>query len=432
MYACYVRVSTREQLQGYGIEVQIQQIKRFLEGEQFNHQRAVWFKDFGKSAGNLNRPELKKVLDLVKEQKVKKIFVYKIDRLTRNLKDLIYLVDFFDKQNVELHSIHQEINLNTAMGRFNLNLMGIIAEWERETIRERTLDGLIESARKGNFPVGRAPYGFYKKDNKLYIDTNLKKIVQKIFSDYSNFKNIDVIIEWLQAVDPMKRFWNRKKVYKIIKNPLYKGTFAYYGVIIEKYITPLISEELWEKVNSFRSFRKKRKENYLFYNLIYHPHCSSNPLTHVSGTSHTKQKYYYYYCSVCKKNESEINLLKLFRKAYKIFNVRKNKLLKEKQLRRLEVRKKQVMDIYFNQAIDRDKFTEITTELDKKIQMIKENFYEDIPIKDLIFKKTRRRLSRGIAGMLNKIIVDTQENQKIFEFTNDYKIAILNKMNKKD
>lgn len=83
------------------------------------------------------------------------ILVHNLDRLTRRLKDLIHLLELFQVAEVSLVSIKEKIETETAMGRFFIIIIILIAQWELETISERTKRGMDRSAKEGNYTKER-------------------------------------------------------------------------------------------------------------------------------------------------------------------------------------------------------------------------------------------------------------------------------------
>ena len=106
------------------------------------------------SGKNANRPELEKMLAFVREGDV--VIVESIDRLARNVKDLLEIVDQLKKKGVQFISIKENIDTETPTGKFCLTLFGSLAELEKDTIKERQREG-IELAKQRGVYKGRAP-----------------------------------------------------------------------------------------------------------------------------------------------------------------------------------------------------------------------------------------------------------------------------------
>ena len=84
--------------------------------------------------GSTDRPDLQKLLDDIRSQKIDVIVVYKVDRLTRSLADFAKLVELFDAHGVSFVSVTQQFNTTTLMGRLTLNVLLSFAQFEREVI----------------------------------------------------------------------------------------------------------------------------------------------------------------------------------------------------------------------------------------------------------------------------------------------------------
>ena len=116
--------------------------------------------DEGLSASTLERPGLQSALKLLESGKANTLLVVKLDRLTRSLLDLDMLVrEYFVEQRYHLLSVTESLDMRTAMGRFVLYILGLIAQWETEAISERTRDSMAHLKRQG-VKLGAAPFGY--------------------------------------------------------------------------------------------------------------------------------------------------------------------------------------------------------------------------------------------------------------------------------
>ncbi|MDR1628817.1 MAG: recombinase family protein, partial [Oscillospiraceae bacterium] len=147
--AIYVRVSTEEQAKhGFSIKGQIAKLKQYCEAMDW-HVVDVYVDDGISGKNVVDRPEINRMLSDIKARKIDTVLIYKVDRLTRNLKDLIELVEFFNQNGCDFCSLQESIDTKTATGRMFLKIVGIFAEFERENIAERTRFGLEKKARDG-------------------------------------------------------------------------------------------------------------------------------------------------------------------------------------------------------------------------------------------------------------------------------------------
>ena len=172
----YIRVSTEEQArEGISLEAQEDKIKKYADLHSLELVEVI--SDEGKSGKDLNREGIQKIISLCQEEKVNHLIVYKMDRLTRRLLDLLTLIEEVFKPNkVQFHSITEKIDTATAQGKFFLAIMGAMAQMERDLVSERTKEALQYKISKGE-NVGSPPLGFLAEDKKLLrIDGEFKVV----------------------------------------------------------------------------------------------------------------------------------------------------------------------------------------------------------------------------------------------------------------
>lgn len=158
----YVRGSTEEQ--EITLDAQESRIRQYHA--LYGCERDTGFElgeilvERGESAKNLNRPELVRALKRMDIGKSDGLIITKLDRLTRKLRDWQDLVDLYfgEKAGKKLIAIDNQVNTFTATGRMMLNMIVLMAQWELETISERTVDGLRRKIAKGE-RCGGVRYG---------------------------------------------------------------------------------------------------------------------------------------------------------------------------------------------------------------------------------------------------------------------------------
>ncbi|MFH1863492.1 MAG: recombinase family protein [bacterium] len=178
----YIRVSTSEQAnEGISLDNQRYKIKTYADLKNLDLVEII--SDEGISGKDLKRPGVEKLIHLIKSKKINSVIVYKLDRLTRKTKDLLYLFeDIFNKNNIHFYSLNENIDTTTAQGKFFLTLMGGMAQMERDLISERTQDALQELVRQkrrlGN--PDKAPFGFRQTKRKKAVMSDLKPVPKEI------------------------------------------------------------------------------------------------------------------------------------------------------------------------------------------------------------------------------------------------------------
>lgn len=155
--AIYVRVSTTNQAEeGYSIQGQIDSLIKYCEAMGWIIYEE--YTDAGFSGGKIDRPAMSKLITDAKHKRFDTILVYKLDRLSRSVRDTLYLVkDVFNQNNIHFVSLQENIDTSSAMGNLFLTLLSAIAEFEREQITERMTMGKIGRAKSGKLWPGLIP-----------------------------------------------------------------------------------------------------------------------------------------------------------------------------------------------------------------------------------------------------------------------------------
>ncbi len=133
-------------------------IKPFVDPKFENNCRV--FKDKGYSGKNTDRPEFQKLLGEIRKGKVRRVVVYKLDRISRSILDFANMMELFQEYDVEFVSSTEKFDTSTPMGRAMLNICIVFAQLERETIQKRVTDAYYSRCLKGFHMSGQAPYGF--------------------------------------------------------------------------------------------------------------------------------------------------------------------------------------------------------------------------------------------------------------------------------
>ncbi len=174
----YCRVSTEEQAEeGFSIKGQADKLRVYAELHDLGDVLVI--SDPGLSGKNLERPGLQRVLEMVANGHVGHILVWRLDRLSRNLGDLIALADTFGQSNVALHSFTERLDLSTATGRMFYNVLGSFAQFYREQLGENVRMGMHQAIRQGRW-INRAKTGYDMRDGVL-VPNEQAPLVREIF-----------------------------------------------------------------------------------------------------------------------------------------------------------------------------------------------------------------------------------------------------------
>lgn len=146
----YCRVSTDEQAEeGYSIEGQADKLRAYANLRDLGAVHVIV--DPGLSGKNLKRPGLQQLLAAVEAGHVVHVLVWRLDRLSRNLGDLIMLADTFGEHGVALHSVSENLDLSSASGRMFYNILGTFAQYFREQLSENVRMGTERAVKEGRW-----------------------------------------------------------------------------------------------------------------------------------------------------------------------------------------------------------------------------------------------------------------------------------------
>ena len=309
----YARESTREQAAyGFNLDDQERWIREYVslyykrDDIQFSMIR-----EEGASARSLNRPQMNELIKMMEEDAVDVLIVHNLDRLTRQLTDLHELLGLFRKHNVQLISLKEKVDTETVQGKFFISIIVLIAQWEEETISDRSIRGMMESARQGNYSWGKIPFGYYRDPihkGKLLIDKEKAAIVKRIFTDIATGKHTYfTMAALLRKEEAGGRRWVERRVEEIIKNKIYYGTLQLRNEEIENHQPAIIGKDLWDQANEAVTKNDIRSYTYIFKGKVSCKDCRC-VCEHTSTTKSSGKTYLYYRCPVCKTyfNEQKI------------------------------------------------------------------------------------------------------------------------------
>ena len=142
------------------------------------------FKDKGYSGKNTDRPEFQKLLGEIRKGKVRRVIVYKLDRISRSILDFANMMELFQEYDVEFVSSTEKFDTSTPMGRAMLNICIVFAQLERETIQKRVTDAYYSRCLKGFHMSGQAPYGYQLEPTVVEGIRTKKMVADPVAADH--------------------------------------------------------------------------------------------------------------------------------------------------------------------------------------------------------------------------------------------------------
>ena len=409
--ALYMRVSTQEQAEnGNSLEFQKEKLEAYCKLHEY--KIVGEYVDAGVSGAKFNRPALDRLKDDV--EKIDIVLIYKLDRLSRSIKDTMLLIeDFFKPNKVDLISLSENFDTSQAIGMATVGMLSTFAQLERDTINQRMMAGKVQSVKNGNY-INNVPFGYIKENKKLVKDEETRECVEFIFKKllegYSTTQ-IAKLLELNNYSHLRKGLWHFATINKIAKNRVYAGHTILMKTKVynthEPYITDEEQNEIIKLFNSRKVCSSKaHRESYAspYRGLINCPTCHRK----LASTRQKKNKTptYSYRCIYCKRKGNialQVNSKKIDKALIEYFknldfsldfSEEKKKTLKtvdfNKEYIKLENKRKKLQKAWFNELLTDE---ELKIHQDK-IQVAYEELKKEEE-KVLIFKKN--------SNMQNKI-----------------------------
>ena len=225
----YLRVSTDEQGDsGLGLEAQAAAIKVYCASQ--GHELAGMVREIESSRGK--RPILEDVLQHVEQGTYDGLIVSKLDRLSRNTRDFLGLLDYCDDHACGIVSIAESFDTSTPVGRAVVTVLMAFAELERSQIADRMQSGRDQKARGGERNGAPVPYGYAIAGDGWEVDAERADVVRRIFDQFNagaSLRGIAASLNADQVPAPRGRAWYPQAVGYILDNGLYAGLVQYNG-----------------------------------------------------------------------------------------------------------------------------------------------------------------------------------------------------------
>ena len=459
--AIYCRVSTTEQAEeGYSINEQ----KKLLTYECEKNGNTVYkiYSDEGISGKNITaRPALKELLNDANEGKFDSVMVWKINRIGRNLKDVLDMVDLFDRNNITFKSATEPFDTTTPGGRMHFQMVALIGEFERGTIAQNVKMGMMARAREGRWN-GNVVIGYdlklkehttnkKRKDTELVVNEKEAEIVRTIFTMYSQGNGYKAIANYLNKFGYKTKKGNPfslTAIKDILNNPVYIGKIRYNlrpnwsekrrkgtnsnPLIVDGKHEAIIEQELWDKVQSMLQTSKGKPSRiydgeFPLTGILKCPQCGAGMVimrTSRTRKDGTKRRLEYYCCGNWKNKGTAVchsNAIRVDKANDYVFG----------KLSELLSNDKLVKDIVKNINTDRknkvdpskDELQKLTKELDKisaKKDKLFEAFEEDIITKEEFKERvaelqSRERLLQEDVNNLKMNVLDDNVQQVSYE-----------------
>lgn len=474
--ALYVRVSTHHQIDKDSLPFQKKELinySKYLLGIDYYEV----FEDAGYSGKNTQRPAFQDMMSRLRAGEFTHLLVWKIDRISRNLRDFNEMYDEIKKYNVTFISKNEQFDTSSAMGEAMLKIILVFAELERKLTAERVYAVMLSRAEKGLWNGAPVPLGYdFDEENKFpIINTKESETVKFIYDSYEKTKSSGEVKHMLESNNiqtKKNRTWTTKTISDIIRNPFYIGTYRYnyrytpHGkirpesewVVVEDNHPAIISKEQYNNLNAVMdsnayargSNRSKSNHIHVFKGLVSCSSCKKKYIAtvdrpRVDGYKPSVYRCYNYVHSkkdyrVCSGNIGEVKLGP-FVMNYIANLVKANAFLStyglkgtEKEVEKILLKGTQFNDIAGIFSKDLTCTYELLLEAedvlfnDNSTDAVKDNEFEKL-------KKEKKKLERAMQRLEDLYLFDdeamSEKNYLIKKQTIDSKIDDVNAMIKK-
>jgi site-specific DNA recombinase len=244
----YARVSSEGQVDNTSIDTQLDRGRAYAISQGWTLDKV--FIDGGESGKNTDRTHFQEMVGYIRENPVDVLLTFKLDRLSRNLKDiLVFIDDNLNPKGIALQSVTENFNTQSAEGRLFLQMLGSFAEFERRRIGDRCMSGKTATAKKGGWNGGKVPYGYQRIEGSQFdfdIQPEEAKTVEQVFRLRSQGIGYGKIKE-LSAC-PL----SRQGIKNMIGNPFYAGKVRFNGIVEANNHLGIVSDKLFNKCQKVR------------------------------------------------------------------------------------------------------------------------------------------------------------------------------------
>ena len=407
----YIRVSTEDQArEGFSLGEQEEKLRQLCNYKEYEVYKV--YCDAGISAKDMeHRPKFQEMLKDMQDGKINYIVAYKLDRVTRSVRDLEELITQLEKYNTYLVCDRDDVNTSTANGRFFVRMLTVLSQLEIEIVSERTKFGMVGAIKSGHIP-GIKPLG-YKNDStrKTIIDPATAPIIIRVFDLYLQGKTYLQIAKIFNEENILNKKWRDTYIEKIINNKIYMGDWEQYKAIGKKeglepiiymnVVEPIIPRYIWEECQAQKIINQRtytRTRVYTFFQKIKCPHCGK--IMKCKGAGGKKKRYIYYNCEKCHENfresyieeeferivgqllrfDNEYNELFLPLFADKEMRIDKSDI--EKEIIKLTKQKERIKKAYMSEIVELDDFKEDLKVINEKLAILTKQLEREHELKN--------------------------------------------------
>ncbi|WP_434450087.1 recombinase family protein [Lentzea sp. E54] len=300
-----MRRSTDDEHQPYSIEAQDARLQAYIDSQP-GWRLVTRFPDDA-SGATTERPGLQRALTAAHSGLIDVLLVYRVDRFSRNLRDMVMLLDELDSAQVVFRSATEPFDTSTPMGRMLVQMLGMFAQFERDTIIDRVIAGMERKHAKGKWKGGRRPFGYQvdKTTHTLVVDEHEAVIVRLIFGLYTTdrlgSRAIATVLNDRGHRTSSGGKWSGYQVIRALNNRVYLGELTFREATVTDTHAPVIDLTMWGQAQAILDARSESHahraasgSDYILTGRLRCPQCGKAMIgTRATGRNKT---YRYYTC----------------------------------------------------------------------------------------------------------------------------------------
>jgi len=300
----YTRISTDEENQPTSLHSQRERLEAFCSAQE--GWRIVAHEQDQATGAKLDRPGLQAALDRARSGEIDLLLVYRVDRLSRKVRQLAQLAEELDALHVVLRSATEPFDTGSAAGRMMLQMLAVFAEFEHATIVDRVTAGIERRAREGKWATGRLPFGYRRNERKEVVpDERTAPTVKRIFDLYTREQLGTAAVARVLADERAPApgaGWQPAVVQWVLENEAYLGRVIWRGESLPGLHEPLVDEVTFARAQRLlrergedMALRRSNPGDYLLSGLLRCGRCKRAYIgMSAKGNGGT---YHYYACS---------------------------------------------------------------------------------------------------------------------------------------
>lgn len=426
----YIRVSTEEQLKGYSLEFQADEIKKYAE--QNGYELVHIYEERGESGSNLDRFEFKQMLKDIYENKYEVILTWKLDRISRDFNDLIQLLKELKGLNKKIIITSTGSDSSREEDDLFFIFQGYFSALERKKILERTRMGMRKRAQKGYFNGGQV-FGYDVVNKMLVVNEEEKRIIQEVFELRAKGKGYKYIALQLNSrglKTKRDKPFSINSIKQILNNVIYIGLMKWGEYanwnekrragrtepeIVQGQQEAIITQELWDTVQEVnRKYREKRLVNRTVKGELLLTGTLRCPICDYGTVMHKSKGHFYYMCgqyhnkgaTVCRSNLINRDFIEKSVENV-VFEVINNEGIIKEMIRYQEDASNANTDLAEYQL---KKIKEDISVNQKKLEQLEEEY-----LNNLLNGEYARERNNRMAEKVSKEIAELEENKEFLE-----------------